>query len=60
MLIFELIRIDEINKDIKKEEEEEEKINISRSRFIASINSSFAVEGRKKIFIEDKLQMNKR
>jgi hypothetical protein len=55
MLTFELIRIDEINKGIKKEEEEGEKINVARSRSLASITSSFVVEGKKKIFIKDNL-----
>lgn len=50
MLTFELIRIDEVNKGIKKEEEEGEMINIARSRSIASINSSLSLDRNKKIY----------
>ena len=56
MLTFELIRIDEINKGIKKEEEFGETINIGRSKSIASVNSSIALEGhRKKKLLKDKI-----
>jgi phosphatidylinositol 4-kinase len=56
MLTFELIRIDEINKGIKKEEEYGETINIGRSRSIASINSSMNLENpRKKQLLKDKI-----
>ena len=56
MLTFELIRIDEINKGIKKEEEYGETINIGRSRSIASMNSSMNLENpRKKQLLKDKI-----
>ena len=56
MLTFELIRIDEINKGIKKEEEYGEMINIGRSKSIASMNSSIALENnRKKKLLKDKI-----
>ena len=56
MLTFELIRIDEVNKGIKKEEEEGEMINIVRSRSIASMNSSFSLDRNKKnILLKDKI-----
>ena len=56
MLTFELIRIDEINKGIQKEEEYGEMINIGRSKSIASMNSSIALEsGRKQKLLKDKL-----
>ena len=56
MLTFELIRIDEINKGIKKEEEYGEMINIGRSKSIASMNSSFALEsGKKPMLLKDKI-----
>ena len=44
MLTFEMIRIDEINKDIKKDEEYGTTINVARSKSISSINSSIALE----------------
>jgi phosphatidylinositol 4-kinase len=56
MLTFELIRIDEINKGIKKEEEDGEMINIGRSKSIASLNSSMGLENtRKKKLLKDKI-----
>ena len=58
MLTFELIRIDEINKDIKKEEEFGETINIGRSKSIASMNSSMNLDNnnkRKKKLLKDKI-----
>ena len=56
MLTFELIRIDEINKGIKKEEEDGEMINIGRSKSIASLNSSMDLENtRKKKLLKDKI-----
>ena len=56
MLTFELIRIDEINKGIKKEEEYGEMINIGRSKSIASMNSSIALENnRKRKLLKDKI-----
>ena len=56
MLTFELIRIDEINKAIKKEEEDGEMINIGRSKSIASLNSSMGLENtRKKKLLKDKI-----
>ena len=56
MLTFELIRIDEINKGIKKEEEYGETINIGRSKSIASMNSSMNLENpRKKQLLKDKI-----
>ena len=56
MLTFELIRIDEINKGIKKEEEDGEMINIGRSKSIASLNSSIGLEStRKKKLLKDKI-----
>ena len=56
MLTFELIRIDEINKGIKKEEEDGEMINIGRSKSIASLNSSIGLENtRKKKLLKDKI-----
>ena len=56
MLTFELIRIDEINKGIKKEEEYGETINIGRSKSIASVNSSMNLENpRKKKLLKDKI-----
>ena len=56
MLTFELIRIDEVNKGIKKEEEEGEMINIVRSRSIASMNSSFSLDRNKKnLLLKDKI-----
>ena len=44
MLTFEMIRIDEINKDIKTEEEFGATINVSRSKSISSVNSSMALD----------------
>jgi len=56
MLTFELIRIDEINKGIKKEEEYGETINLGRSKSIASVNSSMNLENpRKKKLLKDKI-----
>ena len=56
MLTFELIRIDEINKAIKKEEEYGEMINIGRSKSIASVNSSMNLgDQRKKKLLKDKI-----
>ena len=44
MLTFEMIRIDEINKDIKTDEEFGTTINVARSKSISSLNSSMALE----------------
>ena len=44
MLTFEMIRIDEINKDIKTDEEFGTTINVARSKSISSINSSMALD----------------
>ena len=60
MLTFELIRIDEINKGIKKEEEEGEMINIVRSRSNASITSSLADDRKKKVLLKNKLTYEQR
>ena len=43
MLTFEMIRIDEINKDIKNDEEFGTTINVARSKSISSINSSLFI-----------------
>ena len=61
MLTFELIRIDEINKRIQKEEEYGEMISIGRSKSIASMNSSMTLEfGRKKKLLKDKITYKKK
>jgi len=44
MLTFEMIRIDEINKDIKTDEEFGTTINVARSKSISSVNSSIALD----------------
>ena len=60
MLTFELIRIDEVNKAIQKEEEYGEMINIGRSKSIA-MNSSISLEsGRKKKLLKDKIVAKKK
>ena len=57
MLTFEMIRIDEINKDIKSDEEFGATINVSRSRSISSVNSSIALENNfKKDMLNDKVK----
>ena len=57
MLTFEMIRIDEINKDNKTDEEFGATINVSRSKSISSMNSSIALENNfKKDLLEDKLK----
>ena len=56
MLTFEMIRIDEINKDIKKDEEFGTTINLSRSRSISSMNSSMTIENAKKDLLKDKIR----
>ena len=56
MLTFEMIRIDEINKDIKTDEEIGMTINVSRSKSISSINSSYAIDNPKKEILEDKIK----
>ena len=56
MLTFEIIRIDEVNKEIKKEEEDGEMINLARSKSIASMNSSMALESNtKQKLLKDKI-----
>ena len=55
MLTFELIRIDEINKGIKKEEEYGETINLGRSKSIASVSSMNLENPRKKKLLKDKI-----
>jgi len=54
MLTFEMIRIDEINKDIKTEEEFGATINVSRSKSISSVNSSMALDDNSKMNLLDK------
>ena len=44
MLTFEMVRIDEINKDIKEDEEFGTTITLSRSKSIASVTSSINLE----------------
>ena len=44
MLTFEMIRIDEINKDIKTDEEFGTTINVARAKSISSMNSSMAID----------------
>ena len=57
MLTFEMIRIDEINKDIKNDEEFGTTINVARSKSISSINSSLALDNNfKKELLEDKVK----
>ena len=53
MLTFEMIRIDEINKDIKTEEEFGATINVSRSKSISSVNSSMALDDNSKMNLLD-------
>jgi hypothetical protein len=48
-----MIRIDEINKDIKTEEEFGATINVSRSKSISSVNSSMALDDNSKINVLD-------
>ena len=62
MLTFELIRIDEVNKAIQKEEEYGEMINIGRSKSIAMNSSSISLEsgGRKKKLLKDKIVAKKK
>ena len=57
MLTFEMIRIDEINKDIKNDEEFGTTINVSRSKSISSINSSMALDNNfKRDLLRDKIK----
>ena len=57
MLTFEMIRIDEINKDIKNDEEFGTTINVARSKSISSMNSSIALDNNfKKELLEDKIK----
>jgi len=57
MLTFEMIRIDEINKDIKNDEEFGTTINVSRSKSISSMNSSIALDNNfKKDTLNDKIK----
>ena len=57
MLTFEMIRIDEINKDIKNDEEFGTTINICRSKSISSMNSSMAIDNNfKKDLLTDKIK----
>ena len=54
MLTFELIRIDEVNKGIKKEEEEGEMINTGRAKSIVAFDSSLVVEDKLNIYKKGK------
>ena len=57
MLTFEMIRIDEINKDIKNDEEFGTTINVARSKSISSMNSSIALENNfKRDLLADKIK----
>ena len=57
MLTFEMIRIDEINKDIKNDEEFGTTINIGRSKSISSMNSSIALDNNfKRDLLADKIK----
>ena len=56
MLTFELVRIDEINKEIKKEEERATEDVIGRSRSISSSNSNLSLDN----FDEDYMKNNKK
>ena len=57
MLTFEMIRIDEINKDIKNDEEFGTTINVSRSKSISSMNSSIAIDNNfKRDTLDDKIK----
>ena len=57
MLTFEMIRIDEINKDIKTEEEFGATINVSRSKSISSVNSSMALDDNpRNTLLENKIR----
>ena len=57
MLTFEMIRIDEINKDIKNDEEFGTTINVARSKSISSMNSSIALENNfKRDLLKDKIK----
>ena len=57
MLTFEMIRIDEINKDIKNDEEFGTTINVARSKSISSINSSIALDNNfRRDLLADKIK----